>query len=192
MALDWIPLVPSQVPHRRHKQPSYAVAPFTAVTIPVPLIAGRLAFLPTFPDSVPHHRVQGLKLAASLPDFSAALNPVSWAPTYPARTTGGLSPRHRVAAWPSVFAPPPGELVNIAKRMAWSPRFPAQVPHTDPPNEGGSFAAILPTVAAAGEQCVELVDVGLTAPALITETLTTTGFLQEALGTPALINEDLC
>jgi hypothetical protein len=193
MALDWIPIAPGQVPHRRLPRPGYSVAPFTVAVIPVPLIAGRLAFLPTFPDRVPHHRQPVSRSALVQPLlFEAAIDPVSWTPTFPARTTAGLSPRHKIAAWPSVFAPPPAELVLAAQRLAWTPRYPSQVPHTDPPNEGGSFAAILPAVAAAGEPCVELIDVALTSPALITQVLTTTGFLQEALGTPALLQEDLC
>lgn len=190
MALDWIPIAPGQVPHRRTRLLSEAIAPFTAVTIPVPLIAGRLAFLPAFPDQVPHHRSPAARLMASYPVFTAATAPIDWTPTAPTRT---MATRNRsVASWPSVFAPPPGELVNIARRMSWSPRYPSTTVHTRPPNEGGSFAAINPRVAAAGVQCVAWVDGDLTASGVVDEALTTSGVGTEALGTPALIQEDLC
>lgn len=190
--LAFLPDVPDHVYHHRFQLTELLVAPMTAVTIPVPAIDGALAFLPTFPSTVPHHRPTGLRVPASAPIFTAALAPTSWLPTYPSRPTAGLAVRHRVAAWPSVFAPPVGEQVVIGQRLGWQPRFPATTPHRRPPNEGGSVMAINPRVVAAGTLCVEWGPEDLTSPAFVQETLTTSILIDETLTAPALINEDLC
>jgi hypothetical protein len=191
--LGWLPRYSDPWHVRRTPQLVARIEPFAPVTIPVPAVPGALAFLPRMPDRVPHARIPVSRIAlATTPVFTAAVAPVSWLPTYPGRSTLGVPPSHRIAAWPSVFAPPPGELIAIAQRLAWSPRYPGRVPHTPPPNTGGEFSAISPTVAAAGERCVDLLDLDLTTPAILVEQVATTGIVIESVTSPTILQEDLC
>jgi hypothetical protein len=188
MALDWLPVYPDRVPHRRTRQVTAYVEPLAAVTIPVPLIAGRLAFLPDIPSQVPHRKGTAARTELFAPPlFEAAIHPVSWLPDAPAQ-----APRKHAALRPTVFEPPPGELIAIAQRMAWVARYPSQVPHRRSPNPGGGLYTVPPAVAAAGILCVEWRDVDLTAPTLLTESVQSTDILHETLTVPALVEEDLC
>lgn len=185
--LGWLPAQGLIPPHRRTRLAGGMVAPFAAVTIAVPAVAGALAFLPHFPDSVPHRRSLIRQLNPQV--FEAALRPTSWLPTYP-----GMVPHRRlsVAAHPSLCVPSPSELILVAQRMAWIARFPATVAHSRPPNPGGEIYMTPPQIIAAGEACVELTDQTLTSPTLRLEALTSPDLLGELLTQPVLITEDLC
>jgi hypothetical protein len=190
MALDWIPTFPSQVPHRRFKQPGLVVGPFTVSVIPVPVVPGLLAFQATYPNQVPHRHSQVARTERVTPTmFTGAIAPVSWAPTFPNQ----VPHRHlATAARTTIAEPPPSANVVIGQQLAWQARYPSIVPHRIPLQPGGETAPpnLLPGVEALG--CLELVDVTLTSPALLEETLTAPTFLHETLGSPALLDEDLC
>lgn len=189
MALDWLPIYPGQVPHRRLRLEGGSAPPFTAKTIPVPDVLATRTFFPTYPGQVPHRRSQVARAELLEPFlFPAALAPEGWLPIYP----GMVSHRRLTAPRPTLFEPPPGALVVVAQSLAWQAKYPDRVAHHRPPTLGGSFDAISPTVAAAGETCVHLIDAGFTTPALLAATLTATGFAEETLTTPGLVTEDLC
>jgi hypothetical protein len=187
--LGWLPSLPIQVPHRRTKIVGGVSAPVLPTPAPVVIPPGLLAFAPTYPGQVPHHRVQTVLSGAFGSPLPPAIWPLAWLPIYP-----GQVPHRRLSALyhPERFEPPPSVQVLIAQQMAWLAQYPSTVPHRRTPIQGGSFAAIDPVVAAAGILCVELRDGDLTSPALVSEALTTTGFINEALTSPGLINEGLC
>lgn len=188
MALDWIPIYPDRVPHRRSRQVTSLVAPSAAVTIAVPVIPGLLAFAPTYPGQVPHRKGTAARTELFAPPvFEAAIAPTSWLPIAPAR-----APKHHAAQLPTLFIPPPGELIAIAQRMAWVARYPSQVPHRRSPNPGGGIYTVPPDVAAAGVGCVDLVDQDLTSPTLLVEGVTTPILQAESLSAPTLIEEQIC
>lgn len=189
MALDWIPIFPSIVPHRRTKLVGGTTAPVFTPPAAVVLAPGLLAFAPTYPSQVPHHRVQTTLSGRFGPPFTAGLWPLAWLPTYPSRVPHRRPP---IAAFPSVFDPSPGVEVLVAQSMTWLAQYPHQVARRQPMILGGVTHAIDPVVAASGIPCVELADTSLTHPSLTGQTLTAPGFVNETLTTTDLVDEDLC
>jgi len=188
--LGWLPGYSDPRHVRRTPQLVARIEPFAPVTIPVPAVPGALAFLPRMPDRVPHARIPVSRIAlAATPVFTAAVAPIAWLARYADRVPHSRLP---IAAYPPGVSPPLGELIAIAQRLAWSPRYPGRVPHTPPPNTGGEFSAISPTVAAAGELCVELLDLDLTTPAILVEQVATTRIVIESVTSPTILQEDLC
>jgi hypothetical protein len=189
---DWLPTYPDLLPRRPSPRwPSLAAQPpYNTEIFPVPDVLADLTFLPSFPDQVPHvttTREQTVVTTAAI--LVTAIAPLAWLPHYP-----GTVPHRRLPAGGMLdyTAAPPGYQTGVAASGAWRARYPDAVPHRRPLQPGGSFDAVLPAVAAAGELCVDLGLEGLTTPALLAEALTTPTMIEEGLGTPALLDEDLC
>lgn len=184
--LGWLPQYPDRVPHHRTRQPWTRVEPFASVTIPVPVIPGLLAFAPIYPDRVPHRHGTSARTELFEPlIFPDAVSPLSWLPDLPAQ-----APRHHAAQRPTICEPPPGELVVIAQRMAWAPRYPSRVPHRRPPNPAGETYTIPPEVFLL--PCVDLVNDACTTTDFTAEARTGTDLLAETVTSSDLVDEGFC
>lgn len=186
---DWLPTFPDLPPrHRRVRAWDVAFIVHSTEAYPVPDLLVGLTFLPWFPDQVSHRRLLPAGTSAVSGAYAPFVTgPLAWLAHYPDRV-----PVHRPPYGPSVAAPPPGAQVVIAQRLAWQARFPDQVPHRRPLQPGGDFSAIAPVVAAGGLPCVELGLDRFASPTFTDQALGVPTALREGLGTPALINEDLC
>lgn len=187
--LGWLPAYPGRVPHRILKLPTQGVGP-SSVTIVIPLIPGSLAFLPTYPNRVPHHPMPVSRSTLTQPpEFPAAVAPLAWLPRMPDQV-----PHRRLASaqQPPGVLPPPGELIAIAQRLAWLPRYPATIHRTHALQPAGVVLPFVPSQIAAGVGCLEWADGDLAASVLVAQTVRASGFVQEALGVPSLVAEDLC
>jgi hypothetical protein len=186
---NWLPFYPDLLP-RRHARLGPALAsqpPYSTAIFPVPVIAGRLAFLPTFPDRVPHRRVareQMIFTSAAL--GASAIGPLSWLSRYPDRVP------HRRLPWGAhqeVAAPPLGYQAGVAQSLSWQAYGPDHVSTHRVPLLGLAWT-IDPSLLFA--PCVALGLEGATSSVFLAGALRSPALLGEGLGTPALLNEDLC
>lgn len=194
MALDWIPIFPDVVPHRRSLILGDNEQPFTFAVIPPVQAPGFLSFLPIFPDLVPHHASRAARTETIKPPpyFLAAITPVSWIPIYPDRV-----PHRRLTAGshPSYQSTTYGDLMVIAQQEAWKATFPDRVPHRRPPAGFGGFSVypIQPSVAAAVPGiCVDLVNDLLVSSTFLSEALHSSTLITEGETSSTFLTEAIC
>lgn len=151
----------------------------------------KMAWLGNYPDHVArlrpiHPNWVGTDRAAV---FTPAIAPLSWMPTL----LGFLAaPRLHQIYYRYVADPLSGDMMTVAQQMAWDAR--PKAPFTQRPRlRAGQAVLVIPTtVIAAGQDCVELVDVALTHPSLAAQAVVGPTFLDEALTVPNLTTEGLC
>lgn len=151
----------------------------------------KMAWLPTYTDHTPRRRPIypnwiGVDTGAT---FVSAIAPISWMPTL---LNFLNAPRlHQTYAVYKGDALS-GQDMDVAQKMAWD--FRPKAPFFMRPRlRTGHIALVVPTaVIAAGEPCVELIDVDFTAPTLVAEAVTYSTLLAETFTVPDLITENLC
>ena len=189
---DWLPFYPDLLPQRRARLgPSLASQPpYNAEIFPVVDVLAALTFLPSYPDRVPHLRVAREQMTVTTAAiFVTAIAPLAWLPFYPSR---GARTRLPLGAYLSYAAPPLGYQMVVAQSLAWQARYPDWIPHQRPPAPAGLFWTIDPSIAAAGEFCVDLALDTFASSTLLAQTLTVPTMIEEGLGTAQLLDEDLC
>ena len=189
---DWLPTHPDLMPRRRRRlgEALASLPPYTTAVFPVPDVLASLTFLPHYPDRVPHLRVTREQTAVMTGAiFVTAIAPLAWLPIYPA-----WGPHRRLSrgGMPFLAAPPPGFFMVVAQSLAWQARFPDRVAHRLPPKPAGLFWTIDPSIAAAGEFCVDLALDTFASPTMLAQALTAPTMIEEGLGTAQLLDEDLC
>lgn len=192
MALDWLPTCPDAPRRKRIRQAlSGGTVAFSETLIP-PDILATLTFFPVAPASTPPHKHTACRMPSGQPVFTAATEPLSWLPTFPARQPR----RHLDPALRQAYGtPPPGELVNTAKQLRWLPRFPDRAPRRRVAALGQSSQApfVPPPTLVAGETChVALIAQVTTAPTFLQETFTAPGLTPEAAASTTFLNERIC
>jgi len=176
-------------PRHRRKQ-AFAQPPYNFEIFPVSDVLAGLTFLPSYPDRVPHHHVtREQTVVTSAAIFVTAIAPLAWLPSFP---SWGMRTRLPRGAYPSYTGPPLSYQMVVAQSLAWQAHFPDRVPHRRLPLLGGFFWAIDPSIPAGAIPCVDLGLETFGSPALLVQMLTVPTMIEEGLGTPALIDEDLC
>ena len=189
---DWLPTHPDLMPWRRRRlgEALASLPPYTTAVFPVPDVLASLTFLPSYPDRVPHLRVTREQMAVMTGAiFVTAIHPLVWLPRLP---PWGARTRLPLGAYLAYAAPPLSYQMVVAQSLAWSARYPDRVFHDRPPAPAGLFWTIDPSIAAAGEFCVDLALDTFASPTLLAQALTVPAMIEEGLGTAQLLDEDLC
>ena len=181
-------------PDRIYPRPGLhpSLIPFYTRSTTLPAESIFMAWRTVYPHKIyprrplPLHVFNGTSFAA---DVEQAVAPTKWWPTYPSTIPRKTLPR---ALYPFYFLPPQGELLQIAARQSWKPRFPDRLVRARPRLEGGAFWTIPPFVPAEGIDCVELIDTSFGVPKLFGETFASPRLIDETFTIPKLIDEDLC
>lgn len=175
------------VPRPRMPKPTAQLA-FIAL---LPAGEIRMAWLPTYTDHTPRLRPVypnwlGVDTAAIA---FAAVAPISWMPTL-LKYLG--SPRLHQTFSSYKGDAMSGDMMVVAQQMAWEPSVKAPFFQRPRLRAGQSVLVIPTTVIAAGEGCVELIDVDFLTPTLSAEAMASSTLLSEIFTAPDLLTEGLC
>jgi len=151
----------------------------------------RMAWLGNYPSMVARRRPVHPNWIGTdaFATFVPAIAPISWMPTL----LGFLAaPRLHRVFYGYKADPLSGAMMAVAQQMAWDP-YPKTPLFLRPRLLAGQSVLVVPTsVIAAGELCVEFLDVDFTTPTLTGQLLTGPTLLDEAVTIPDLLTEDLC
>lgn len=188
MALDWLPSAVDR-PQRLHRaRPDGTVAPFTAITIPVPDVLASLTFLPSAIEPIQHRHHPRARTNIQEPYSLQVVSPVSWLPTVIAPA------RHRHTARSEYAAPAyPATLWVPAQGLTWA-LLPSPHTHHRWVARSEIVETIVPSLinTAAALGCLEIAGGDLTVTAFVQESVTVTDFVQESLASTTLIDGEFC
>jgi hypothetical protein len=192
-SLTFLPSYPDRVPHLRVTRERTVVD----IAAWAQLAISPLRWLSTYPSQVPHRRFQvARQIAYTGPPLSQAMvvaAALGWLPRYPDRVPHRRLPARGGEARVVTMIVPPIPPPAPSPLLAWLGCYPATVPHRRSLQPAGAPTHIAPlNVISAGICGVTLSLDTCASPALITQVVVASGMVSEGLGSPALIDEDLC